>query len=110
MSISSTLFNSFNDIISCQLFIETNMLLILIRTNYRYVIPILLVYDSSTLQSLIVLPFIGALSDCVGIFVTTLPVLIPISKKPRRLIYMHLQSRRSTSDKMGGAIWGKLFR
>lgn len=78
------------------------MLLILICINYRYVIPILLVYDSSPLQTLIVLPFICALSDCVGIFVTTLPVLILISTKPRRLIYMHLQSRRSTSDKMGG--------
>ncbi len=78
------------------------MLLILICINYRYVIPILLISDSSPLQSLIVLPFIGALSDCIGIFVTTLPVLIPISTKPRRLIYMHLHSRRSTSEKMAG--------
>lgn len=53
--------HSFNDIISRQLFIETNMLLILICINYRYVIPIILVSDSSPLQLLIVLPFIGAL-------------------------------------------------
>lgn len=86
------------------------MLLILICINYRYVIPILLVYDSSPLQTLIVLPFICALSDCVGIFVTTLPVLILISTKPRRLIYMHLQSRRSTSDKMGGSNLGEAIQ
>ncbi len=78
------------------------MLLILICINYRYVIPIILFSDSSPLQLLIVLPFIGALSDCIGIFVTTLPVLIPISTKPRRLIYMHLQSRHYTSEKKVG--------
>lgn len=42
--------SSFNDIISHQPFIGTNMLLILIRINYRYAILIPLVCDSSPLD------------------------------------------------------------